>query len=99
MPDEHNRAVVAEFMGLTIADYLVRYEARDGVTRQGQPASPTGEKAGGRRGEPSQSAEELAQEALERLDQLELLLGRFEQVLGEQEQTRPQRARASRSRR
>lgn len=69
MPDEHNRAAVAAFMGLTIADYLVRYEAGS-TGRQNGPTSSRKEEAGARVRRRVAEAQRLSDEELRLLRRL-----------------------------
>lgn len=86
MPDDQNREIIADFLGLTIADYLVKYEATsDGSTgRRSRPSPPAGEN-----GAQANQVEALTRELVERLE-------RVEKLLGEQQGAPPRRARGSR---
>lgn len=80
MPDGQNRAVVARFMGLTIADFLVKYEAGENgsTSRRSRPTAPTGETAGARARRVKAEAEAGQQLSAEELATLRGLLRRLE---------------------
>lgn len=81
MPDGQNRARVARFMGLTIAEFLVKYEAPDGdgsTGRRGRPTAPRKETAGARAGKRAGELEIETNLTVEEVRTLRQLLERLE---------------------
>ena len=72
-PDDENRERVAAFMGLTLADYLVKYEA---TGQQNGPAPPK-EETGARARKRAAEAQRLPEEELRLLRRL---LARLEET-------------------
>jgi len=73
MPDDQNRAAVAGFLGLSLADFLVRYTANGSTGQQSPLTSPGGEastRTQDRIAAQAAGAERLSQEELRLLRRL-----------------------------